>query len=96
MGDPENGLDRPIPGSHPRPYDVPESARRRLRGPEPRAEPYHVPTPTRLKALRIVAVALYVALAIVWQFTNDVAHPCLLMSAFLAALVLAFNWFRKV
>jgi len=46
--------------------------------------------------LRIVAVALYVALAIVWQFTNDVAHPCLLMSAFLAALVLAFNWFRKV
>jgi len=46
--------------------------------------------------LRIVAVALYVALAIVWQFANDVAHPCLLMSGFLAALVLAFNWFRKV
>jgi hypothetical protein len=46
--------------------------------------------------LRIVAVALYVSLAIAWQSTNDVVHGCLLMSGFLAALVLAFNWFRKV
>jgi len=27
-----------------------------------------------------VAVALYVALAAAWQFTNDVVHACLLMS----------------
>jgi hypothetical protein len=75
---------------------LPESARRRLGAPESRAEPCHVPTPTWLKVLRIVAVALYVSLAIAWQFTNDVVHACLLISGFLAALVLAFNWFRKV
>ena len=28
--------------------------------------------------------------------SNDVVHACLLMSGFLAALVLALNWFRKV
>jgi hypothetical protein len=75
---------------------LPESARRRLGAPESPAEPYHVPTPTWLKALRIVAVAMYVALAIAWQFTNDVVHACLLMSGFLAAVVVALNWFRKV
>jgi hypothetical protein len=85
------------PQGPPAPHEaLPESARRRLGAPEPPTEPDHVPTPIWLTALRIVAVALYVALAIAWQFTNDVVHACLLMSGFLAALVLALNWFRKV
>ena len=69
---------RVAPGPHE--TELPESTRRRLGALEPRGEPYHVPTPTWLTALRIVAVALYVALAAAWQFTNDVVHACLLMS----------------
>ena len=94
----EPGSAPPRPHLAPGPHqtELPESVRRRLGALEPRGEPYHVPRPTWLTALRIVAVALYVALAAAWQFTNDVVHACLLMSGFLAAIVLALNWFRKV
>src|SRR5436309_9081386 len=89
----EPGSAPPRPRVAPGPHEteLPESARRRLGALEPRGEPYHVPTPIWLTALRIVAVALYVALAAAWQFTNDVVHACLLMSGFLAAIVLALK-----
>jgi hypothetical protein len=82
--------------STPTPWQrLPDAARTRIGAPEPPVAALPVRTPRSLRVLRVLAVVLFVALAAAWHVSGHVVHACLLMSASLAALVLAVNWLRK-